>query len=173
MLVVASAAKPKCSRMRAEPASHGLGMMKAAFCSCNARKAAPFSLCVRAICASVPILMHTRAMRSILRLTFFIAIAAVGSAALNAQELSFREMRWRDIGPTRAGRARALAGVANQPNVFYAGFDNGGVWRSTDFGANWVPIFDDSVDRLDRCHRRRAVKPERPLRWHRRRHHPA
>ena len=52
-------------------------------------------------------------------------------------------MRWRDIGPTRAGRARALAGVASQPNTFYAGFDNGGVWRSTDFGANWVPLFDD------------------------------
>ncbi len=52
-------------------------------------------------------------------------------------------MRWRDIGPTRAGRARALAGVASQPNTFYAGFDNGGVWRSTDYGANWVPLFDD------------------------------
>ena len=52
-------------------------------------------------------------------------------------------MRWRDIGPTRAGRARALAGVPNHPNIFYAGFDNGGVWRSTDYGANWVPLFDD------------------------------
>ena len=60
-----------------------------------------------------------------------------------AQDLSFQEMRWRDIGPTRAGRARALAGVPNHPNIFYAGFDNGGVWRSTDYGANWVPLFDD------------------------------
>ena len=41
------------------------------------------------------------------------------------------------------GRARALAGVPSQPNTFYAGFDNGGVWRSTDYGANWVPLFDD------------------------------
>jgi photosystem II stability/assembly factor-like uncharacterized protein len=51
-------------------------------------------------------------------------------------------LHWREIGPTRAGRARALAGVPSQPNVFYIGFDNGGVWRSTDYGANWVPIFD-------------------------------
>ena len=51
-------------------------------------------------------------------------------------------MHWRQIGPTRAGRARALAGVPSQPNVFYAGFDNGGVWRSTDYGSNWEPIFD-------------------------------
>ena len=36
-------------------------------------------------------------------------------------------MHWRSIGPTRAGRARALAGVPSEPNVFYAGFDNGGV----------------------------------------------
>jgi hypothetical protein len=32
--------------------------------------------------------------------------------------------------------------VPSQPNVFYAGFDNGGVWRSTDYGSNWEPIFD-------------------------------
>ncbi len=51
-------------------------------------------------------------------------------------------MHWRSIGPIRAGRARALAGVPSQPNVFYAGFDNGGVWRSTDYGSTWVPLFD-------------------------------
>src|SRR5712671_4844636 len=51
-------------------------------------------------------------------------------------------MHWRQIGPPRAGRARALSGVPSQPNVFYIGFDNGGVWRSTDYGSNWVPLFD-------------------------------
>jgi len=51
-------------------------------------------------------------------------------------------MHWRQIGPTRAGRARAVAGVPSQPNVAYAGFDNGGVWRSTDYGSTWEPLFD-------------------------------
>jgi photosystem II stability/assembly factor-like uncharacterized protein len=51
-------------------------------------------------------------------------------------------MRWRQIGPNRAGRARAVSGSPGQPNVFYIGFDNGGVWRSTDYGANWEPLFD-------------------------------
>jgi len=70
-------------------------------------------------------------------------LAAALPARVAAQELSFDAMRWRQIGPTRAGRARAVTGVPSQPNVAYAGFDNGGVWRSTDYGANWVPIFDD------------------------------
>jgi photosystem II stability/assembly factor-like uncharacterized protein len=51
-------------------------------------------------------------------------------------------LHWRQIGPTRAGRARALSGVPSQPNVFYIGFDNGGVWRSTDYGSTWEPLFD-------------------------------
>src|ERR1700752_4614469 len=54
----------------------------------------------------------------------------------------YSEMHWRQIGPPRAGRARALSGVPSQPNVFYIGFDNGGVWRSTDFGSTWIPLFD-------------------------------
>src|SRR5262245_36982270 len=82
-------------------------------------------------------------MRFLLRLSALAAAFTVAGSTITAQELNFSEMRWRDIGPTRAGRARALAGVPGQPNTFYAGFDNGGVWRSTDYGANWVPLFDD------------------------------
>src|SRR3989441_1526865 len=51
-------------------------------------------------------------------------------------------LHWRTIGPFRAGRARALAGVPGQPTVFYIGFDNGGLWRSSDYGSNWEPLFD-------------------------------
>ena len=83
---------------------------------------------------------HPRRPFALLALLAF-ALAPLASA--HAQDLSFESMRWRQIGPTRAGRARALSGVPTQPNVFYAGFDNGGVWRSTDYGANWFPIFDD------------------------------
>jgi len=58
------------------------------------------------------------------------------------EQTTYADMHWREIGPPRAGRARALSGVPGQPNVFYIGFDNGGVWRSTDFGSTWVPLFD-------------------------------
>ncbi|MFY9529988.1 MAG: hypothetical protein WBC04_24705 [Candidatus Acidiferrales bacterium] len=54
----------------------------------------------------------------------------------------FQEMRWRMIGPLRGGRTRALAGVPSQPNVFYIGAVNGGVWKTNDYGGTWEPIFD-------------------------------
>ncbi len=73
------------------------------------------------------------------------ALTPVAATVASAQSTDalYAEMHWREIGPTRAGRARALSGVASQPNVFYVGYDNGGVWRSTDYGSNWVPLFDN------------------------------
>jgi len=55
----------------------------------------------------------------------------------------FGELHWRSIGPYRAGRTRAVAGVPSQPNVFYMGVCNGGVWKTTDYGRTWRPLFDD------------------------------
>ena len=83
-------------------------------------------------------------MRRYLALLGLCSVAFVPAAS--AQTLDpklYSEMHWRQIGPTRAGRARALSGVPGQPNVFYIGFDNGGVWRSTDFGSTWIPLFDN------------------------------
>ncbi len=73
----------------------------------------------------------------------FVGLLTLSAAAVAQSPVDpTAAMHWRQIGPTRAGRARAVAGVPSQPNVAYIGFDNGGVWRSTDYGANWVPIFD-------------------------------
>lgn len=99
---------------------------------------------------------HARPRSRLLAIALFVSLPAVAQPF--APSL-FGEMRWRMIGPFRGGRTVAASGVPGNTNVFYMAPNNGGVWKTTDAGRTWLPIFDaqptGSIGAL-------AVSPSRP-----------
>jgi photosystem II stability/assembly factor-like uncharacterized protein len=71
------------------------------------------------------------------------SLISIYSTAQSYNPKLFDSMKWRMIGPHRGGRTVGAVGVPQKPNVFYIGVNNGGVWKTTDYGRTWLPIFDD------------------------------
>jgi len=69
--------------------------------------------------------------------------ASAGAPAPQVDEKLFNAIRWRQVGPFRGGRVLAVTGVQGESSVFYFGAASGGVWKSSDAGANWQPLFDN------------------------------
>src|ERR1043165_5405220 len=71
-------------------------------------------------------------------------LAALFAASFLLEDPSMYDcLRWRCIGPYRAGRTVGAAGIPDRPDTFFIGVNNGGVWKTTDAGRTWNPIFDD------------------------------
>ena len=65
------------------------------------------------------------------------------SAAAQVAPARYDCLTWRCIGPYRGGRTVGADGIVSKPNVMFIGVNNGGVWKTTDYGHTWNPIFDD------------------------------
>ena len=72
------------------------------------------------------------------------------------------KLEWRSIGPFLGGRVVAVAGVPSNPNLFYFGGVQGGIWRSTDYGNEWINISDGKVPRTAQTIGALAVAPSNP-----------
>jgi photosystem II stability/assembly factor-like uncharacterized protein len=90
-------------------------------------------------------MLRSRPWQSALALA--LALVSVADARnVRAQRVpatTYQQLSWRMIGPFRGGRTVAAVGAPGHPATLYIGVNNGGVWRSTDYGRVWQPIFDD------------------------------
>jgi photosystem II stability/assembly factor-like uncharacterized protein len=75
-------------------------------------------------------------------LTSIFVLLAVSAMAQPVPSELFNGLKWRLVGPFRGGRAVAVAGVPGDSTTFYFGAVNGGIWKTTDAGVVWTPIFD-------------------------------
>lgn len=78
---------------------------------------------------------------SIVVVALLLPAAALAAAAVSPQTL-MGKLQWRSVGPYIGGHVVAVDGVANQPDLFYMGAVDGGVWKSTNYGVSWKNISD-------------------------------
>jgi photosystem II stability/assembly factor-like uncharacterized protein len=71
--------------------------------------------------------------------------ALAAEAGNGIDQSRFQALNWRGIGPYRGGRVLAVTGVAGESNIFYFGAVAGGVWKTTDGGASWMPLTDQTT----------------------------
>jgi photosystem II stability/assembly factor-like uncharacterized protein len=77
-------------------------------------------------------------------LLLLLALAPATAAAATVDPIAYQDLSYRLIGPFRGSRTVGGVGVPSRPNVFFVGVNNGGVWKTDDYGRTWVPIFDDA-----------------------------
>src|SRR5689334_13055493 len=80
-------------------------------------------------------------MKRIIALSFAV-VSLTATRAAGPDSLS-GGLVWRNIGPLRAGRVSAVSGAVGEAGVFYAGFPTGGLWKTSNAGVTWDPVFDD------------------------------
>jgi photosystem II stability/assembly factor-like uncharacterized protein len=104
-----------------------------------------------------------RLFSALIAASFFAApLASRAAAAVPPAQALAGKLQWRNIGPSIGGRVVAVAGVPSQPNLFYMGGVEGGVWKSTDYGQNWANVTDGKIPGIANPIGALAVAPSNP-----------
>lgn len=109
-----------------------------------------------------------------LRFSFRLSIIAIlltsGMIGQSVSPELLNGLKWRMIGPFRGGRAVAVAGVPGDSTTFYFGAVNGGIWKTTDAGTVWTPVFDSqpigsigAIAVASSDHKRSTPEPASPI----------
>lgn len=77
-------------------------------------------------------------------LLIFLFCLSVFAQAKPTQQETVQDLRWRLLGPLRAGWSSCAEGIPDEPNTFYFGGVDGGVWKTTDSGVIWKPLADQA-----------------------------
>jgi len=70
------------------------------------------------------------------------AVHSVDSTTAQVEPKLIQAMKWRLVGPFRGGRVLAVQGIVGEPNVYHMGAAAGGVWKTSDGGNTWTPLFE-------------------------------
>lgn len=82
-------------------------------------------------------------LKNALQIQALVLLMGFASMAQPLNPSVLRDLKWRMIGPYRGGRTIGASGDRGHQNVFYIGVNNGGVWKTTDYGRTWQPVFDE------------------------------
>ena len=78
-------------------------------------------------------------------LLLVVLVAALAAATPSSTD-PLQGLVWRNLGPFRGGRVSAVTGAIGHAGVYYAGYPSAGVWKTTNAGVTWEPIFDSIRD---------------------------
>src|SRR5262249_53840547 len=106
------------------------------------RQTLALAFCVLVLTPEVSVIRNPRVPTHVVAAFIGLFLLAINAKAQQVDPKTYGGMKWRLIGPFRGGRVLAVTGVPSQPNTYYFGATGGGVWKTTDGGITWDPLFD-------------------------------
>ena len=156
----------------ARPLGHIMMTCKRAACSTWDKLPACPIRAVKHFGSRIQSAMKPFRLASLLALLFVFSSLQAQDSKPRKEDGPFKHLKFRLVGPAAGGRVSRACGVPGDPMIYYVGAASGGVWKTTDGGFTWKPIFDDQPTSTIGAIAVAAVRSQRRLRRLRRGQHP-